>query len=1620
MKNHLVNIIQISFLLLLLLFSSLNAVELANDQFQSGSNSGYSRDNGDNRKLQINRGKTSSKTYDFGSTYANASLIVTFDLNWGEDWENSGRGKDSFLASFNSGNLVEDSFDDDGSRSYSLSPTADSDGRLTIKFTANTTANNEFIKIDNIIITGTPPNLQALCPGKKIVNLHETSVNATDSGKGEIPAYTTYYYYFTPAVDGILQVNSSMNKSWNSLYVQEGCSGSSLWRDTKDSTDKSSPEIAISSGQNIVIAYERRYGNAADYSIYFTYTAVIPTAPVMDDVPDQIGMVGIAFSLNISDFVTGDVDEYTLNPTTLPAGLSWNELTGNISGTPTAQTVEKTYTASASNTIGTSNEDTFTITINPMSIESNGGRNFELRTQSNLFGDVQVIGNTVLCKLNMSGACVEPTSTTDSNADTDLQKAPYSYSTLMLPTDAVVKYARIYWQGRKNDNSSWTQSSKDEAGKIKIRKGNSGTYSELVADIKDFDKTENIPIYSASADALSIVDSSDQYYINTDDFYTVVGDTPDGLGAYGAWVLVVIYEDPNEAQAKNVTIFDGYKQVTQDTGNINISVNGFLTPKSGIVDSETYVFVAEGDKSISGDELKMAGATYNTTLKSLNNTNNAFNSRVDVDGVRGPSLINNNGIDIHKYSTGTNTGAQKIITNNETGAKFQFTSDQDSYFPSLIVFSTQLYLPQLCYDYSIKQDGHYLDIDRNVYPIAQLDSRVSSSPLEVTVYIKNQEADIAAEGIAIKSDLNTTIFSQIGDIYTSNVNGSTLFNRGSPIYSDPLCDYNKDANNAVGNRGCTDGHNIRKGNGVLDAQDYVYTKFFLALNNISNVEQINEPLGLSLKYFITADGTKVEYPDYILGGTNVPICRQSVSYEPTWGYFNIVKSGQSSNTNIVNNIYTQISRKPFQASLVFDSDTATGSNDAPIEDINTTVLVEIIDIDSFGDINASCPNPDANLSAPIVVPINFTSSAFQTNLPQQTSDYYNFAVKNAAFRIWHFNHLDGSLIQNWSAITTNASKTITSIDGLYDPATHIQCAKSCSNATTPGCFGCIKNNYAKAICSRDNFSVRPESYDLRLYDINQTNDMNDLANIDLSTKYGYTPDASVIKRIDLAAEYDYRYDISATGHDGIAYVPGYTRNFNVDGQPASDYNLSVSWQGPDQTTCNDTNDTFPFFYVANGIMQNKKRNHNQVGEYKINIADTSWTAVDWSNHSHHTLSNGFDISNSDCRIDSSASSAVNERHGCIISTNHGSDGGGRVYKDHNVRYHPYTFEMGGVIPSHGQNNDTIFNSKTFIYMADIAQTPNMSFHLNGNIDAVGFKGTRMSNFTKNCYAEDFTLTINKSANLGVISYQYRFENNDTDPTPGVTNINGTTGLIALSKDNFIKANNGRVNTTLNLNFQRNTSIAINPEVVTFSKYDANCTIPSVCSMNVDLAVKSTSGSLNLDQNITHYYGRTHLPRNRFVGQTGEALIYYEVFCDGTQCDKTLLQNDLNSTTTDDPRWFRNESHYTYRDGNAGFDTTQISQKNTAGFVVTTALDENTTDTTNVVFQYDETHDYPYKTTMQNKASEWLIYNKYKADATANEFEIEFVNESSTWAGKTQTDNKTEERGSKKTNRRSMW
>lgn len=1330
----------------------------------------------------------------------------------------------------------------------------------------------------------------------------------------------------------------------------------------------------------------------------------------------------------------------------------------------------------------------------------------------NIQGNYAIAGNTVMCLTETTstygGTCQDAgyasitsnmrmSQYIDIDSDTRTWNSTSSYITVPSSFDfdasnpqntkKGILWAGLFWQGRINGDDDYPKRFAQENGtsytftdtgsgagasyilpaetaintlgtdKIKL-KVDTGNYTDINASsVYTYSSSGGIT-YAAFSDVTNAVKtaiSTDGNHTFTVANLTTCEGREGSPGVFGGWSIVVIYAEDYSGEMRNISVFSGFDSVGSTDPSFTIS--DFILPKTNTVNATLSLFSGEGEYLYATDWVKLSDDDSNFDyMPGAIHPNNIFDgvfsgiTRADIAGESNNLQINNDGVDIDSYDVSNLMTTYRDSNPDINTMYIKWYSNSDYITPSMLVFATQIYAPKLCYDYSLRQDGNYLEKDTST-PFPVINSYVSSSNIDISIYLKNMEADIPAKGVSMRSDVNATEFTQTGHTWSSNTNGSLLIDRGTPTLTTPLCDYNISMDNATTNNGCTDGHNIRKGLGGLDAQDYVYNKFTLQ-PNVSGVTDINESLRLTLDYYIEVNGATIEYKDYELGSPNVPICTQSFSYKPTWGQFNVIRSGQTSTTN-TNNIYTQISRNPFNASVIFDSDTNTGVNEAPPvgSDVNTTLMVEIIDMDAYGDINASCANPDSSLTTPIFVTTNFTNSDWMTNLTAQNSSYYNFAVKNAAYRVWYFADGNNTLIENWTATTDTNNTNVTGISGLYNSVAHPVCNTDCSPDTTQACFNCIRNNYAKPLCSRDNFSVRPESYDLRIYDIDQNNTVSDPSNIDLSTLNSFDPSsAAATDRIDLAAAYNYRYDINATGNDGINRVPGYTRYF-VGG---TDYNVTMYWDPQNGEVCEDTNNVNISFYVGNGTMQDEKREHTQVGEYKLNIIDTSWTAVDWSNDGHHTVVDGFDnvggIITDDCQNNSTSTTALSARYGCTISTNHPSASGG-TYQDHDVTYHPYAFNTTNTVTlGKGNISAAATGFKPFVYMNNLSQDENMSVHLNTTVTAIGKNSTTaLSNYVTGCYSKKpLNFSIGKTTTTNnSLTYNYMVHNKDSNlsiisahdqplQTIAAGNVDQNATFSTTSQF-FQQDQNGTIQLSTNLNYGRDVNVTTNPEDINFTTIfvDNNSTL-----FNADLvANKFADGNVSVNQRVLHYYGKTIAPKIRVVCNTNACrtgmdasnnnnipeLINYVVFCEGATCNSSILP--LGATQIGDIRWFSNKNHDRIDNTSVwltpGTDGTigTISEVTSSGYMseVIPRLILTQNHEVEAYILHGAALPLPYDAIMQMQSSPWLINHETDNNATTNEFVIQFVGDGG-WSGKHEDNTTTKTNFSPTTNRRIMW
>lgn len=1218
--------------------------------------------------------------------------------------------------------------------------------------------------------------------------------------------------------------------------------------------------------------------------------------------------------------------------------------------------------------------DTATVTFTITDTITSGYRDFSLRKQLYTKGDMKTIGNTVLvpptdqsagiCSTYINGPfTTDASSANDSyylcgyhNDTTTGGLANSTTSSLQLPAGAKVLWAGLYWQAivaNGSFNTNMTVKLRQEEG--------SNTYTDITPDRLDYLQDggySGYTSYSAFADVSEYFGEGKWNEGN----YTVANipvyeGKITSLGSYGAWALVIAYtntDDPNE-KFRSFSIFDGWKIIDSSNPNVDVDVTGFYTPDQTTIEAKSSVFAAEGDKHISGDVLNTTNYNTSTPVTLATVTNNTFNSSISGGNSRTPLLTNNNGIDIQTFDIGD------YLTPKQASMRFTFTSTQDRYWPSMIAFSTELYVPQFCYDYGYEQNGLPFTEENTGTAMPYITGYLpNTADINVSLYIRNQEAsDVQANNIMLSiDDINASEATYLRDSVAVTFPGEF-----TPTHK----------NDAVWPLSVSDTYIRNIPLGDMGGEDYAYAYYSLSPQSIGN---IHIPIVGTFSYDLVIpqpNGTTLTLPySSTVGGDKLPMCTSdNFSYTPEWGIFSVVDAGlyDSSTTTRYYDLATQVAKRPGNLRIAsFD----TVALDTP-KPVTTIVAVELIDASQFHDVDAACKEPSSAISPRVwmafennVSQVSFNASTIQNAINNNmvsdvitgepspitsASEFFKTATPNAAFRVTYntLNDANGSLIQIEQTTQGIRIDNFSNIHQVYphcrqdviNPVngnnltndTSVACSNNGNNSTYKDvaiCMECLYGARTEVLCSRDNFAIRPESYTVALRDVNQTN-----PTVTQPFASGYTgvvtPNTG---RVSVSSGYDYRYDINATNHLDNTATPGYTRYFATGGE---EYNITLIWEpSTPKIGCNDTESKLQSFNLIDGTVS-ADGNLSQIGEYRLNIIDTTWTAVDWDPLKQgHQIGAHF-LSAAECSANSAdvptqatvvglSGTALTNLVGCNISSTHNNLENTLKYRDYLLTFFPYKFDLSGISFGLGALPSAIAaGGDGFVYMSDISDDNgmNMSLRATGNIRAAGYNNNIMTNYVTDCYAKSLDVSMTSDNNLTHpqnTAFQLRFTDyNTTVAIPAnliydsnAIDINTTALLMPLteiSDGNFTKETAGSLYTVSRFNYDRTVTQPLNPFEASFSKINVKCLNTADCLMQADLsAVHEPKGERAMDFNVTYAYGRI-VPRDvRVFGNVGfTANAWYEVFN-----APILAGAGLAPSRT--PQWFINARHNDNNDG----------------------------------------------------------------------------------------------------------
>ncbi len=333
-------------------------------------------------------------------------------------------------------------------------------------------------------------------------------------------------------------------------------------------------------------------------------------------------------------------------------------------------------------------------------------RNFTSRYSTNTQGDILLIGNTLeTCSDNATTTVTPsqpPNCSTDGTGNNngytmafiDFDGVPTTFNssaaTLNLPAGSSVLWAGLYWGGSRGGSVAPPNS--NAIGQVLLRFG-SGSYTTVTASQIDAGITHPQNPYSAFANVTSFVQNNGAgtYWVAN---VQASRGTVEG-GTFAGWSLVVVYQNASEP-LRNLTVFDGFLNQAASALPTTISVSGFLTPSTGPVSARIGFVAQEGDAGTTGDSLGLSRDNLifsNLADGTLRPNNNFFNSRATRLGSylpgRTPNYNNLLGFDLGVLENNS------VLQNLDTQAYLRFSTTGDGYYPQVITFAINVFLPDL-------------------------------------------------------------------------------------------------------------------------------------------------------------------------------------------------------------------------------------------------------------------------------------------------------------------------------------------------------------------------------------------------------------------------------------------------------------------------------------------------------------------------------------------------------------------------------------------------------------------------------------------------------------------------------------------------------------------------------------------------------------------------------------------------------------------------------------------------------------------------------------------------------------------------------------------------------------
>jgi len=1419
----------------------------------------------------------------------------------------------------------------------------------------------------------------------------------------------------------------------------------------------------------------------------FTFTATDPTpytsnvGTVSITVSEQASIIATdnIYKVDPNDTLTGNlltedtgsgVDQgqnlVVTNITSPSKGtLSWNA-NGSFTYTPSNNAVGvDTMTYTITDAYGQTATASFSINIldfsqsNPLPFEKiwiNGEEN------TNIYGDLTVIGNQSLCWMNGGNTCQNPPSSASNNSyyqeyanlDQTARTAGYLNSTsadLTLGEDDEVIDAWLFWIGRiYNENSKV-----GVADRIRLKTPTSNGYVTLYSQPDRFGWMVSGSYFDYGC-AVNIKD-----YVTSSGTYWVADLQATEMKNQGSgWAIAVIIKDKTNGTVrsiKNISLYSGFTGVYSSSSDypddITQHISGFKTPREGDVDANLIFFGGESDRDL--DDRMSLTDKYGTEIyvkDSKDDTHNVQNGTISRNGVnvtdRNPNFENTLGVDIDEIAVGNTNGGLDIIKTNQTETDITLYSEDDRIFLAMFGFATELYQPNVCYDYVSKLNEFVIPYtDKPAYrTYAEPDDELS-----VTIAIWDISGDIDPQYVSIGLNMHQT-YGQVTPIrnpdkaFYSYTNGNTLLPTDYASMSTtqrPVITIGHDRTADIG--------------GTILPDERYFTKFYF------NVIDTNDSL-IAGDFSVEVNATLNYGSGDFWQILNIDRCEQNPTYTPTWVQFNteqIFTGDIPTDPTTHYSLPTRIAGRDFNYAVAVYGLDSNDKYTIPTPANGTTVDVEMIDISAFDDNNSffKCTNTEPSI---IMMPgnlVHFDNNISRLNVTYPDDLTGTYPVRNATFRMWLLTEENGTLIPEDQLYLKNNNAHYATLynDKFKDRDVTNICLAACTSPydytspratsalnadpTAVGCYACLRDNFAQPFCARDNFAIRPKAIQVNIGDRGLDGNLSSVTiakNIQQATE----PDNT----ITIAAGYPYELNLTTVNNIDLPVLGYRTDDFYI-----AQNNIATLPSKLDQSAalltfnglaaCNDQNNSTLGVRFAAGRSNSQFRMRN-TSSYQFEIWDSNWTIVDRAyNNPYKTLfstncANSSDAACNDCILGTTTDDANDaDKVGCTFGSSLVAlDGTQKTsYTPVDLTVNPYRFGLTFLLRT--QPSTAAGNTQNWAYMNDLTKSTGMAIVIDGNITALGADGTVTTNYVTGCSAQDSILWLdrNMSTDEALIStvktptsvYFQQWLNADAGAVqPVLDNRNGPDMNATLTAINYAADQNGSAHIALYYNFEKPYDDVVNPVIVNFKTLLTAA--PNAASYANQLSNYIPDGNVSIDSNRTFYYAAV-FPADGTDGTeiytpdtSTSTTISVDIYCENIGDINCSLISSAPENAYLTGGWWRSEAHKSL---NGDGQITQLTS-DVAGVVFNPAqpapigLDNNGS-TGTITISYPLTP-RPVHPRITITPDEWL---KYSPDAAANglpAFTLHFLTQGLRWKGTGKTGHVVESEPSTGDNNRLNW